>query len=57
MLIGIVQTFAVALDYSALDFLGALGVTSRVQPRSARSGDQDRAGGADHSVPAASSRC
>src|SRR5438552_15116098 len=27
MLIGIVQTFAVALDYSALDLLGALGVT------------------------------
>jgi len=33
MLIGVVQTFAVAFDYSALDLLGALGVTvTRASP-------------------------
>ena len=55
MLIGIVQTFAVALDYSLLDLFRALGVAVSPGAVAFARGllDQDRAGRADPPVPAA----
>ena len=54
MLIGILQTFAVAVDYSLLDLLRTLGIAGRARiavPRAAV--DQARHGGADRPLSAA----
>ena len=54
MLIGILQTFAVAVDYSLLDLLRALGVAlTRASPFYELRGDQARDRRADRPVPAA----